>query len=174
MGKNAGHTSDGLVDFGVVVLAVHNEMIYEGKQFRKPDMTTVGFDTGVDILLFQQRQKLFQSLKLQGHFTTGESDTATVKKHHAAGANLLRNIPDIQGFSTGKVQAFRIGTPGTPKIAALQMVHQPIARTVLGIVESFLKNADLHRITSFAAIISIIVKFVNFIDKSNGGFYNNR
>jgi hypothetical protein len=168
MGKNAGHTSDGLVDFGVVVLAVHNEMIYEGKQFRKPDMTTVGFDTGVDILLFQQRQKLFQSLKLQGHFTTGESDTATVKKHHAAGANLLRNIPDIQGFSAGKVQAFRIGAPGTPKVASLQMVHQPVTGTILRIIEAFLENADLHCVTSFAAIIPIIVKIVNFIDKSNG------
>jgi hypothetical protein len=172
MGKGTGRARDILVDVGIVVLAVHNEMIHQRKQLRQADMAAIGFDTGMDILLLQHFQKRFQGIELHGYLAAGEGDTAAVKEHHTAGANLLYRFPDIQGFSAGDIQSFRIGAPGTPKVAALQMVYQPVAGAVLGIVEAFLKNADLHCATSFAAIIPIIVKFVNFVDKPNGGFYN--
>ena len=53
-GAELGSARDSLMDFGIVVLAVHNEMIYQMKQFRQPDMAAVAFNAGVDILLLQQ------------------------------------------------------------------------------------------------------------------------
>ena len=135
---------DRLVGSHIGVLHIHNDVVHQLRQLRQAGMHAVCLDAGVDIFLPQRRQKCLHRLELLGHFTAGEGHTAAGKEH-GLGAHRLRHQLFYGVDLTRPLRLpLRVGAPGTAQAAAAEMVHQAIARSVLGIIKALLKHKQLH------------------------------
>ena len=133
-----------------MVLNIHHQVVQHRQQLFQDRSNTVGLDGCMDSPHLQSAQQLLYPFRLERNLAAGEGNTAAFKKHGGAADAFGDQFLHFVFLASRDCQSFRIRAPGTAKVAALQVIDQPVSRPVLREVKAFLKDLQAaHLIASF-------------------------